>query len=693
MLALYAFLIILFFIPDYFQKYNAEIIDAEYRPDFNKTFYHDLNGDGISEIVYAGYNSGSEDATILFLNLNHKVYDQWTLRGNWLVYYKPIFGDYNKNGFSEIYCLTIENDSIFLNVNELMLKGGLTIKNRFVCKAGTYDMGKTDITDWGGKLMDINGDGFDEYVFVIHSGYSKFPRNSFAYYIPTDSLTMSPPSASGILDQIHFMDLNGDDIDELTGNVRSPENISYPKPYTDSCAWLMVIDPSIMEFQFPPIRFDFGIGSIINPEFYNINGRKYIAGSIRSNAAKQSIDYLQLKLFDENGKLLHEKNISNRFAKDLAFVNPFKTNGNSFYLIDNNANTYRADTTLKLTKLYESDGKDSHVNVNKYSLIDADGDGENELLFLGGNKNAKVILYIYRQTLKEVTSIDLHGSKFVRDYHFCLIKDGTSNSPVLMLQADNYVYRINYNKSTYYFLKYPAYLIIYLLLLLVFWLLQKAQNKLAQRRFKTEKQLMRQQLTISKNQLEPHFMLNILNNIGYMFTQEDKEKAQYYFGKFTSLIHRGLKYADQVETSLAEELKFIKDYLFLQQHRIGEEFKFLIEANDDIKLTEIKIPHSLIYTFVENAIKHGLLPKEGDKNLKVTIGTCKGKTEITIIDNGIGRRQSQKLKTTGTGKGLSIVANIVEGYNKMNNRSISYQIKDLVDEKGLGIGTEVKVVV
>jgi len=207
----------------------------------------------------------------------------------------------------------------------------------------------------------------------------------------------------------------------------------------------------------------------------------------------------------------------------------------------------------------------------------------------------------------------------------------------------------------------------------------------------TQIDLMKQQLTISKNQLEPHFMLNTLNNIGYMFISENKEDAQYYFGKFASLIHRGLKYADQVETSLQEELEFIRDYLILQKKRFNGDLEFSIEVDEKIKLTDLKIPHSLLYTFVENAIKHGLAPKNDNRRLTVIVSNEEKNTLVIINDNGIGCAQSNELKTSGTGKGLHIIKNIVAGYNKLFNRDISYKVNDLTDEKGIVNGTEVRV--
>ncbi len=691
MLAFYLWVGILYFTPNYFQKYKAEIINNEHLKDYSKTFYHDLNDDGVSEKVSTGYNNGNNDIRIQLYNLNNQVYNQWTPKGKWLIYYKPMFGDYNNNGFSEIFCLTINGDSIFMSIIEPMLDSGLIIRDRFVCKAGTYLNGITDIVDWGGKLMDINGDSLLEFVFFIHSGFSKFPRSTFAYYINKDSLVNSQLSASGINQHIQFMDINGDGIEEITGHVGSPENIHYPLPYTDSSSWLMVMDPSTMDFQFPPIRFDGGIGSYVNPEFYSINKKKYIATTFYRNSAKFGIDDIQLNLFNENGKLLCENIVSKRFAKKISFINPNLEDVENFFLIDNNANIYKADTSLRLTRVYGSQIDDLFVEVLKYSILDADGDGEDELLFLGGNKKAENILLIFRQNLEASSSVVLPYSKHVSDYHFCLVKDGTSVSPILMLQADNIVYYVKYVNSGYYFYKYPTYIAVYLILLLFFVLLQKAQNKLAQRKFEAEKFLMKQKMALSKRQLEPHFMLNTLNNIGHMFSKENKEDAQYYFGRFASLIHRGLKYADQVEMSLYEEFEFVRDYLILQKKRFDGDFSFSIESEESLNLDKIFIPHSLVYTFVENAVKHGLRPKLGRKTLIIKAYKSGTETIITICDNGIGRQKSKVIGTGGTGKGLEIIASIIDGYNNLNNRFVRYDILDLTTGSIEKTGTEVRV--
>ena len=85
--------------------------------------------------------------------------------------------------------------------------------------------------------------------------------------------------------------------------------------------------------------------------------------------------------------------------------------------------------------------------------------------------------------------------------------------------------------------------------------------------------------------------------------------------------------------------------------------------------------------------------KNSDRKLSIQISNTSNHTEIVITDNGIGRKQSKVLKTKGTGKGMGIVANIIKGYNKLNNRSISYEVKDLDNDNGGSVGTEVRVVI
>jgi len=686
MLALYVWIILIFSLPDNFQKYSADIISVENKPNYHNVYYQDLNGDGISELIETKYNSGdiNKDISVQHFNIDRKIFDQWYVKGNWLGFYKVYFNDFNKNGFKEIYFLSIYKDSIFLNVNELMLENGLIIKNKYICRAGTFENSLNDVRDIDATFMDIDGDSYDEFIFAISGGFSKYPRNTFRYNIIDDKLTMSPKSASGFSREFSLMDINGDGLEEITAAIGSPENIHYEIPYSDSSSWLMVINPKTMDFLFPPKRFKLGIGSEIKPLLTELKGKRYVAVSTTSNSAKQVNTYNELILFDNQGTLQNKRQIRNDNFKNITFFNTKQKNDN-FYLINNDGSIYKTDLNLDLTEVLKLDNNISSIYYYNNYVVDIDGDGKQEYIFIGANNLAQYKLLIYNSELSNCLSIDLGEVSSLSNWNLNTISKNDDN--MFMVQTNTYVYLIDYHESPYYPLKYPAYISAYLLLFLLFWLLQKGQNSIAAKAMEEEKKLMKQQMALSKKQLEPHFMLNTLNNIGNMFAKEEKDDAQYYFGKFASLLHRGLMYADKTETSLFDELEFVRDYLVLQQRRY-DDLSFNIESSDKIDLESVLIPHSLIYTFVENALKHGLRDKIGKKKLDISIEKDNEKVEILIRDNGVGRKGSKKFKTTGTGKGLEIIENIVNAYNKLNKRDITFDIIDLQQ----GVEVMIKVI-
>ena len=688
MLAIYLWIGIWITTPEYFNKYNAEIVETKTYIETTKIYYHDLDGDTLTERLVVNYDKDEKVPEIVYFDEKDRIIGQWNLRGNWLASQQLFFGDYNKNGYDEVYCFTRVGDSIYLNCSELLIHNGFGFEDRFICTSNFFNVSQNDCRVLFGSMIDVNKDDLDEFVFMLRSGLSKQPRAGFAYYLNLDSIVSSQPSATCFSGNVDFYDINGDGVVELTGLVTSPGNIQDELPYPDTCAWLMVYDiANGFDFVFEPLEFD-SLYSTAEPLFYKTSEKIMIACIYSSIAQGKTSNKYWLQLYDSLGNLLKESSISKEKYENIKFIKVDFPDGENLYIIDRSGTVLVTDTSLQL-KLHSSvDIENLTINPWFFWENDIDEDDDNEIVYKA-NINSDEKLLIFRSNLKEYTIVDLPGAKFTKQW--VINKRITEDGTLLMLQADDLVFYVKYTESNYYLLKYPVYLLSYLLLFLLFSGLQKVQNILANRKFESEKQLMRQQMALSKKQLEPHFMLNTLNSIGYMFSKESKEDAQYYFGRFASLIHRGLKYADQTETTLFEELEFVKDYLILQQKRFSNDFEFVIEADDNLDLNQILIPHSLIYTFAENVLKHGLQPKIGVKELTIRIADQKHQTKITITDNGVGRTKSKILKTSGTGKGLQIVKSIVESYNKINNRSISYQIVDVNDENGTGTIVEIIV--
>lgn len=228
-------------------------------------------------------------------------------------------------------------------------------------------------------------------------------------------------------------------------------------------------------------------------------------------------------------------------------------------------------------------------------------------------------------------------------------------------------------------------LMLLLLSLLLFGFLDQRRKKQA---VIAERELISHRLALAKKQLEPHFILNALNSISLLFQKNDQDEAVYYMGKTAALINQSLMNADKFVIDLTDELNFVENYLCLQT-RLLENFTFEIDQSQLAENDQINIPFSLVFTFVENAIKHGLRRKEGHKHLQIKLIKEIQYLKIEIADNGIGRAKSKLLKTTDTGKGMLIVKNIIEAYNKLHQGRINYEINDRFDETGEVAGTKV----
>lgn len=213
--------------------------------------------------------------------------------------------------------------------------------------------------------------------------------------------------------------------------------------------------------------------------------------------------------------------------------------------------------------------------------------------------------------------------------------------------------------------------------------LQTIQNE-------NEKKLAQYQLLSFKNQLDPHFTFNAINAIAAAVVKEDREVAYRFFVRLSSLMRRILQSSDKLTRSLEEEMAFVNDYLEIQKFRHKERFDFEIMVADDIDLTK-EVPNMCIQTFVENALKHGLLPASHFGMLRVSIIKNNDYIHITIHDNGIGREKAREQATQTTGKGLIILQGYFDYFNRYNVHKMSWEITDLKDEVNRVVGTEVLI--
>jgi sensor histidine kinase YesM len=196
----------------------------------------------------------------------------------------------------------------------------------------------------------------------------------------------------------------------------------------------------------------------------------------------------------------------------------------------------------------------------------------------------------------------------------------------------------------------------------ILYLNRKAEvEKIKKLEISFKKEIAEMKISSLQSQMNPHFIFNSLNSIKLYIIKNDKEKAVYYLNKFSKLIRKILSASREKEVSLSEEIDTIKLYANIENIRFKNEIKFSLNIQEGLNLSTIKIPPLILQPFIENAIWHGLSSKKGVKELHVNIEkNADNYIEISIIDNGIGRKKSTEIKNKKLHKKSSIGLKLTE---------------------------------
>jgi hypothetical protein len=191
-----------------------------------------------------------------------------------------------------------------------------------------------------------------------------------------------------------------------------------------------------------------------------------------------------------------------------------------------------------------------------------------------------------------------------------------------------------------------------------------------------------------QSQMNPHFIFNSLNSIQDLVLKGDIDNSYTFITKFSNLVRRTLSYSDKDFIDFEQEIKLIELYLSLEKLRFKDDLEYNIEYND---IEDIKIPPMLIQPFIENALIHGLLHKEGIKRLNIVFSL--GEFLLCeISDNGIGREKAQEIKQRQGSNHESFAVNAIKRrfaiLKDHFDGALGFEITDLITD-GQVIGTKV----
>ncbi|WP_443939522.1 ligand-binding sensor domain-containing protein [Pedobacter sp. MW01-1-1] len=156
--------------------------------------------------------------------------------------------------------------------------------------------------------------------------------------------------------------------------------------------------------------------------------------------------------------------------------------------------------------------------------------------------------------------------------------------------------------------------------------------------------------------MNPHFVFNVMNSIQHFINTQNTASANKILTGFARLIRKNLEICTKSYISLEEELEYLNLYLKLEKNRFGDKLTYSFNIDDQIDTENTFIPSMLLQPYVENAIWHGIMPKESGGQIKINVKLVKELyLHIEIIDDGIGIDQSLKdKKETHTSKGMQL---------------------------------------
>jgi hypothetical protein len=193
--------------------------------------------------------------------------------------------------------------------------------------------------------------------------------------------------------------------------------------------------------------------------------------------------------------------------------------------------------------------------------------------------------------------------------------------------------------------------------ILRYWMIAAAYHALAYnhelrerdlRQARLEASLAQAQLEALQGKLHPHFLFNTLNSIGALI-RDQPAAAEQMLGNLSALLRASLNAEPSRQVTLENELALVRQYVSIQQMRFQDRLSVHVEAAPDALAAYV--PHLILQPLVENAIRHGIAPRDAAGTVRIGAGRTGDRLHLIVEDDGLGLQHGAA--TEGTGIGLA----------------------------------------
>jgi hypothetical protein len=177
---------------------------------------------------------------------------------------------------------------------------------------------------------------------------------------------------------------------------------------------------------------------------------------------------------------------------------------------------------------------------------------------------------------------------------------------------------------------------------LLYWLFRiriASVRKKEQLNSKHEKELLELEAKALRAQMNPHFIFNCMNSIKALIQNDEKQRSIEYLTTFSKLIRTLFQNSDKRQISLFDEIETCRLYTQLESMRLNGKLKYSFDIDPNLDLKSVMVPALIIQPFIENAIWHGIVPKD-QGTIKVSVIGNATSVICEVDDNGIGREMS-----------------------------------------------------
>lgn len=158
-------------------------------------------------------------------------------------------------------------------------------------------------------------------------------------------------------------------------------------------------------------------------------------------------------------------------------------------------------------------------------------------------------------------------------------------------------------------------------------------------------------------QVNPHFLYNTLDTMSAIAMIHDCQIVSTLCHALSDLFRYSLR-MDEPLASISDELRHLKNYLFVMNVRMNEPVQMTIDIPADMMKT--RVPRLSLQPLVENSISHGLKNKRGEKRICISARKTDAEILLTIADNGMGmpREMMQRVRAIDPEQALSTGSSI-----------------------------------